>query len=747
MKATNRFEIQDETGFENAQIVITRLELIVRIGAFFEKKEGKASFEKYLENIGKLENETEDIINGCLEDIKSSDTSLDSSEDEVISLKSEVDKEEAHLREDLTKTKKELRKIRDDLILSFMKEFHPGRYSEVNSQIATYTGDHISKISIYNKLKTKSYEDSSAKPRKVKSFVRSHKPPIINSIKSELPIFPEMISSAFNLKFWDDAGEAFDYTLGLASSSEEVQSFANDFSKFLKKCPKIPWKSAAFDIETSQVIQLFTYFYLCQTPKSKADQRRIQDSFSGLVEWYAYWAETQGEDSEEIIHQAHQDIKNLSRAKSEQLRQDIFDKGLGDQRYFVIWNIAIYLLGIVEDKHDIHYKVNQAALDYYMSNFLAHLYPGAKGKEMYLMLYKKISKIFYGSNKDMFSSSYYKDFIASRPPNTVDYVAFMDQITTDSDFQKEYIQAITKEFKHKDTNLTAKILKKMFKESAELISDNDGFMAKFECITPNVTFSKHAIIAISGWTSETNDSQQKNWQGMIDQFIGNSNIPIYAFSYAASTIWDVLKAILKPGFSSSMKWFIKTISKTLGIAAQGIDVINKVRKQFIECMKMAEATGKVLAHSLMSQFPFKDTSITLLGFSLGTQVIYSCLEELKAYECDHIINNVYFLGGAASVTDSDAWKHSLSVTNGVNNNCYCTSDYILQICRATLFQYPIGLGPILKDDHGYVEAKEEEDDSRNGYRLANLDVTKEASGHVFYRGNMEKILDKIDFIG
>ena len=54
-----------------------------------------------------------------------------------------------------------------------------------------------------------------------------------------------------------------------------------------------------------------------------------------------------------------------------------------------------------------------------------------------------------------------------------------------------------------------------------------------------------------------------------------------------------------------------------------------IKEIFDKTVESAQISGVLLAHSLMLQFPFRGKSISLIGFSLGTQVIYSCLEELK----------------------------------------------------------------------------------------------------------------------
>ena len=67
--------------------------------------------------------------------------------------------------------------------------------------------------------------------------------------------------------------------------------------------------------------------------------------------------------------------------------------------------------------------------------------------------------------------------------------------------------------------------------------------------------------------------------------------------------------------------------------------------------KMAKLTGKLFACSLAIGFPFFSQTISLLGFSLGCQVVKSTLKMLHTLHANDIIQNVTFMGGAVDVLD------------------------------------------------------------------------------------------------
>lgn len=62
----------------------------------------------------------------------------------------------------------------------------------------------------------------------------------------------------------------------------------------------------------------------------------------------------------------------------------------------------------------------------------------------------------------------------------------------------------------------------------------------------------------------------------------------------------------------------------------------------------AKTTGKMLAHFLVSSRGdiFGEQTFSLMGFSLGSQVVKSCVNRLAKLDQSDIIHNVYFLAGA-----------------------------------------------------------------------------------------------------
>lgn len=141
----------------------------------------------------------------------------------------------------------------------------------------------------------------------------------------------------------------------------------------------------------------------------------------------------------------------------------------------------------------------------------------------------------------------------------------------------------------------------------------------------------------------------------------------------------------------------------------------------------AQAAGLVMADSLRDR-NLGNRPITLLGFSLGARVIFSCLKELADKGAHGLIQNVYLIGSPI-VANKDDYLKARSVVSGRFVNGYCKNDWILgYLFRATSggIMRVSGLAPI---------------EGIPG--LENFDLTELVNGHMDYRAAMPRILREI----
>ena len=95
--------------------------------------------------------------------------------------------------------------------------------------------------------------------------------------------------------------------------------------------------------------------------------------------------------------------------------------------------------------------------------------------------------------------------------------------------------------------------------------------------------------------------------------------------------------------------------------------------------KISKIFGKFLAYILISRAIFKFHTISLIGFSLGCNVIKFCLKELKKLElkgikCKNILNNIIFIGGATNFQENEKHKEIFNLVNGKIINFYSNFD-------------------------------------------------------------------------
>lgn len=143
----------------------------------------------------------------------------------------------------------------------------------------------------------------------------------------------------------------------------------------------------------------------------------------------------------------------------------------------------------------------------------------------------------------------------------------------------------------------------------------------------------------------------------------------------------------------------------------------------------AKAAGAVLADVLIHRH-LGVRPITLIGFSLGSRVIFYCLLELARQKAFGIVQDVFILGGTFTASRS-TWLQARSVVSGRFVNGFARNDWVLNyLFRATTggLHNIAGLRPVFGIPG-----------------LENVDVTDKVAGHMSYRAFMPLILDQLGF--
>lgn len=140
----------------------------------------------------------------------------------------------------------------------------------------------------------------------------------------------------------------------------------------------------------------------------------------------------------------------------------------------------------------------------------------------------------------------------------------------------------------------------------------------------------------------------------------------------------------------------------------------------------ADMAGLILADSLIDR-NLGVRPITLVGFSIGSRVIYACLKELAERGAFGLVQNVY-LFGSPMVVKKDEYLRARAVVSGRFVNGYANNDWILgYLFRATSggIMRVAGLAPV--EIPG----------------IENHDVTSLVLGHMAYRKAMPRLLREV----
>ncbi|KAK4903223.1 hypothetical protein LTR27_000151 [Elasticomyces elasticus] len=142
----------------------------------------------------------------------------------------------------------------------------------------------------------------------------------------------------------------------------------------------------------------------------------------------------------------------------------------------------------------------------------------------------------------------------------------------------------------------------------------------------------------------------------------------------------------------------------------------------------AQKAGEVLADALINKAQ-GERPVTLVGYSLGAKVIYTCLKVLAERKAFGLVESVVLIGAPTPSTSAD-WRQIRAVVSGRVVNVYSVNDYVLAfLYRSSSIQYGVaGLQAI-----------------ENVKGIENIDVSDMVSGHTQYRFLTGTILKKIGF--
>lgn len=236
-------------------------------------------------------------------------------------------------------------------------------------------------------------------------------------------------------------------------------------------------------------------------------------------------------------------------------------------------------------------------------------------------------------------------------------------------------------------------------------------------------------ICISGWLTEK-DEVVTPWKVM------GKGAEVFGLRWELESLLNLGNAM--QGMVTSAAWGYaqkELISRTIFADLMGamwplglLKVSRLIDNPFSVARGRAEKTGEVLADALINKAQ-GERPVTLIGYSLGARVIYTCLRSLARRRAFGLIENVVLMG-APTPSDASDWRILRTAVSGRLVNVYSQDDYVLGFMyRTSSVQYGVaGLQKI----EGVAGVE-------------NVDVSEDVKGHLRYRFLVGSILKRIGF--
>ncbi|XP_045204064.2 transmembrane and coiled-coil domain-containing protein 4-like isoform X2 [Mercenaria mercenaria] len=240
----------------------------------------------------------------------------------------------------------------------------------------------------------------------------------------------------------------------------------------------------------------------------------------------------------------------------------------------------------------------------------------------------------------------------------------------------------------------------------------------------------HITVAVTGWLNDKMQDFRIPWSALADS---KEQYSLRWESKYLSQLGEAFDYLLHTGLSMATTEALKyTVLSGLITAiawpAALISASAAIDNPWHVCTQRATEAGKQLAEVLLGREQ-GNRPVTLIGFSLGSRVIFSCLEELaKRKGGEGLIEDVVLLGAPVS-GDPKNWRPLIKVIGGKIVNGYARGDWLLKfLYRTASVTFRVaGLSPVKWDNR----------------RMHNIDLSDIIDGHGDYIKNLDTILKAV----
>ncbi|ERS96049.1 uncharacterized protein SPSK_00664 [Sporothrix schenckii 1099-18] len=235
------------------------------------------------------------------------------------------------------------------------------------------------------------------------------------------------------------------------------------------------------------------------------------------------------------------------------------------------------------------------------------------------------------------------------------------------------------------------------------------------------------IVTVSGWMTGKVDDVRLPYS-TIDPVMGD----IYSVLWEPemlTSMGDTINILATEALTQGLQQLLgSTILVSLMAALQLPVVLTKlsylIDNPWAVSLDRATMAGLILADSLIDR-NLGTRPITLVGYSLGSRVIFSCLQELARKGAYGLVQNV-FMFGSPVVVKRDEYMRARSVVAGRLVNGYNRNDWIL--------------GYLFRLTNGGIRRVGGLNAVENIPGMENMDVTEFVVGHMDYRTAMPRLL-------
>lgn len=236
-------------------------------------------------------------------------------------------------------------------------------------------------------------------------------------------------------------------------------------------------------------------------------------------------------------------------------------------------------------------------------------------------------------------------------------------------------------------------------------------------------------IGISGWLTQQEEVVQP-WRVL------GTSLEAFALRYELEAMLNLGNSIITMMKSYAWGYAKKEIIKrtifgalSAGLWPLGLLKVSRiVDNPFSVAKARSDKAGRVLADALINRAQ-GERPVTLIGYSLGARVIYTCLQALAERRAFGIVESAVMLGGPLPADTVD-WRRMRSVVSGRLVNVYSVNDYVLGfLYRTSSIQLGVAGLQAIQGVKG----------------IQNVDVSDLVSGHTKYRYLTGSILKRIGF--